>query len=209
MRKPIAGFWWSPTAEGIPALVVTAAFFALGVMAGCLLAFQVTANGADALSSFLDGFLALARDGGMAQPHLFDLLWRCLRWPLAAFLMGFSALGLLGVPVLSGLRGFFLAFSAASFARAYGRSGLMTAFLLVGIPAAVAIPAFFLLSVQSFSSACVLASRSSGQGKRDIPYRREYFFRCGLCAVAFCVSLLVECYLVPSLVSDWAGVLLR
>lgn len=209
MRKPVAGFWWSPTAEGVvSALVVTAAFFTLGTIVGCLLAFGVTESGAEALNAFLERFLSLAKDGGMVFPDFFPLLWRCIRWPLAAFLLGFSAIGLMGIPVLSGLRGFFLAFSAASFSRAYGQTGLTAAFLLIGIPAIAAIPAFFLLSVQSFSSACVLASRSSGQGRRELPYGKEYFFRCCLCVAALLVSLLLECDLVPFLVKDWANLLL-
>lgn len=208
MRKPVAGFWWSPTAEGVSALVVTAAFFAFGTAAGCLLAFRATESGAEALSAFLERFLSSAKDGGMVFPDLIQLLWRGIRWPMAVFLLGFSALGMLGIPILSGLRGFFLAFSAASFSRAYGRAGLTVAFLLVGIPAIAAIPAFFLLSVQSFSSACAFAARGSGQGRRELPYSREYFFRCGLCAVALFLSLLLERYLVPFLVADWANLLL-
>ena len=208
MRKPITGFWWSPTADGVSALVVTAAFFALGTITGCLLAFRATESGAEALSVFLERFLSLAKDGGMVFPDFFQLLWHCVRWPIAAFFMGFSALGLFGVPILSGLRGFFLAFSAASFSRAFGGAGLTAAFLLIGIPAIVAIPAFFLLSVQSFSSACTRAARNSGQGRRELSYSREYFFRCGLCAVALLVSLLLECYLVPFMISDWASLML-
>lgn len=208
MRKPVTGFWWSPTAEGVSALVVTAAFFAFGTTVGCLLAFRATEGGAEALNTFLEHFLSLAQDGRMVFPDFFQLFWRCIRWPMTVFLLGFSVLGILGVPILSGLRGFFLAFSAASFSRAYGRAGLTAAFLLVGIPAIAAIPAFFLLSVQSFSSACALAARSSGQGRRELPYGREYFFRCGLCAAALLLSLLLECYLVPFLVTDWANLLL-
>lgn len=209
MRKPIAGFWWSPTVKGISALAVTAAFFALGALVGGLLAFRSTESGADALQAYLDQFLCLAQEGGLDPPNLLPFLWHTLRWPLAAVLLSFSAFGLLGIPILSGLRGFFLAFSTAGFARVYGRSGLMIAFLLLGIPAFVAVPAFLLLSVQSFMAACVLAVRNSGQGKRELPYGREYFFRCGMCVAALLVSLLLERYLVPVWVSDWAKVMLR
>ena len=205
MRRTVAGFWWSPTIEGTPALVVTAAFFTLGALVGCLMAFRIHTGGADALYAYLEQFLALAREGGLSLPEFPALLWRTLRWPLAAFLLGFTALGLLGIPLLSALRGFFLAFSVASFSRAYGHSGLTVAFLLQGIPGLLSVPAFLLLATQSISSAYRLAGRGSGQGRREFPYGRDYFLRCGLCAGVLFASLLVECYLVPILVTGWAG----
>ena len=209
MRRTVAGFWWSPTIEGTPALVVTAAFFALGALVGCLTAFRIHTGGAEALYSYLEGFLALAQEGGLSLPEFPVLLWRTFRWPLAVFLLSFTALGLLGVPLLSALRGFFLAFSVASFSRAYGHSGLTVAFLLQGIPGLLAVPTFLLLATQSFSTAYKLAGRGSGQGRRELPYGRDYFLLCGICAGILLVSLLVECYLVPILVTGWAGALLQ
>ena len=209
MRRTVAGFWWSPTVEGTPALVVTATFFALGALIGCLMAVRINAEGAQALCSYLERFLSLAREGGLTLPEFSGLLWRTFRWPLAAALLGFTALGLIGVPALSLMRGFFLAFSVASFSRAYGHGGLTVAFLLQGIPGLLAVPAFLLLATQSFSAAYALAGRGSGQGRRELPYGRDYFLRWGLCAGVLFVSLLVECYLVPILITGWAGALLR
>ena len=208
MRRTFTGFWWSPATEGGPALVVTVAFFALGAGTGCFLAFRASETSVDLMRAYLDRFLELARDGGLCAPDLPALVWKEIRWPLAAFLLGFSALGLPGIPLLSGLRGFFFAYSVASFARAYGQAGLMAAFLLLGIPALSTLPAFFLLCVQSFSASCVLAWRGFGQGKRDHPYHQEYFIRCGVCAAAIFAGFFLERYLVPGLFSDWAGTLL-
>ena len=206
MTRTVTGIWWSPVAEGTPALVATAAFFALGGLTGCLLAFRLAGVGMDAMAAYLDRFLSVAQAGGMDIPVLPELLWRTLRWPLAAFLLGFSVLGVLGVPLLCSLRGFFLAFSIASFAQAYGHDGLAVAFFLLGVPGFLSVPAFMLLTTQSFSSACALAGRS---GRREPQFHREYFFRCGVCAAAVCVSLLLERYLVPTLVSGAAEALLR
>lgn len=206
MTRTDTGIWWSPTAEGTPALVVTAAFFTLGGLTGGLLAFRAAGGGVEAMSTYLEHFLETAQAGGLELPVWPELLWRSLRWPLAACLLGFSALGILGIPALCSMRGFFLAFSIASFAQAYGRDGLAVAFLLLGIPGFLSIPALFMLSVQSFSSACTLAGRS---GRREFPFHREYFFRCGMCAAAAGVSFLIELYLVPVLVSGAASAILR
>lgn len=209
MRRTVAGFWWSPTIEGTSALVVTAAFFTLGAMAGGLLAFRLSADGSDALCDYLSQFLTLARAGGLASPELPDLLWRTLRWPLGALLLSFTAFGLFGIPALASLRGFFLAFSVASFSRAYGRGGLAVAFLLQGIPGILSVPAFLLLATQGLSAAYALARRGSGQGRRELPYGKDHFLRWGLCFAAFMVSFFIECYLVPILVTSWAGALFQ
>ncbi len=204
MARTVTGIWWSPAAEGTPALVASAAFFTLGGLTGCLLAFRVTAVGAEAMTAYLDRFLAAAQAGSLELPALPELLWRSVRWPLAAFLLGFSVLGVLGIPVLCSVRGFFLAFAIASFAQAYGINGLAVAFFLLGIPGFLSVPAFIVLTTQSFSAAVSLAGRS---GRREGPFCREYFFRCGVCAAAICVSLMLERYLVPVLVSGAAALL--
>ena len=57
-------------------------------------------------------------------------------------------------------------------------------------------------------AARVLAGRVWGDGKTPPPYGKLYFFRCGACAVALCVSLLLDCFVVPGLVSSLAGTFL-
>ena len=208
MRRAVAGFWWSPTIEGTPALIVTAIFFAFGGLLGGLGSVWSAGSGMDAMSGYLEEFLATAQRGALREPAFWVLVWRAIRWPLAAFLLGFTALGVFGLPVLAAVRSFFLSFSVAAFAQAYGGRGLMTAFLLLGIPALVYVPAFFLLTVQSFSAACSLAGRTAGQGRRELPYHRDYFFRCGLCGAAVCLGVFLEQYLVPALVTGWAETLI-
>lgn len=208
MRRAVTGFWWSPKAEGTPALIVTAAFFALGGLSGGLLALGVADGGAEALHGYLERFLATAQAGNLSLPDLFQVLWRCLRWPLGAFLLGFSAWGLLGIPVLCGLRGFFLGFSVGAFSKAYGWSGLAVVFLLQGLPALLAVPAFFLLSVQSLLAAWTILN-GSRQGRQESVFSKEHILRCGVCAAALGASLLAECYLVPALISGWADALLK
>lgn len=209
MRRAVAGFWWSSKGEGTPALVVTAIFFIFGGLLGSFFALLPAEDGTAAMTSYLSEFLLVAREGALREPALLELVWRALRWPLAAFLLGFTALGVLCIPVLTGLRSFYLSFSIAAFAQAYGGNGLTMAFLLLGIPALAYLPAFFLLATQSFSTACALAGRATGQGRRELPYHREHFFRCGVCATAVCVGIFLERYVVPALVIRWAEMLIK
>lgn len=207
MRRAVAGFWWSPTTQGTPALVVTAAFFTLGSLAGAFLALRSSASGIEALGSYLAQFLSAAQEGGLSQPALPELLWRALRWPLGAFFLGFTAMGLLGVPILASLRGFFLTFSVASFALAFGRNGVAASFLLLGIPGIFYLPAFFLLCTQSFLSAWTLAAGRGGTGHRETGPGRDQLLRCGVCAAAVTAGLFTEKFLVPILLSGTASML--
>ena len=182
-------------------------FFLAGGLAGCILASCVDGGGGESLSAYLQSFLSAARAGAVDAPAVLSLVWSTIRWPLLALLLGFTALGLLGLPILFAARGFLLAFSIASFVRLFGSTGCLLAFLVFGITGAVAIPALFVLGVQSLLAARVLASRFLGEGKRPSPYGKAYFLRCGGCAAALCVCVLLEQLVVPALISGMAGLL--
>lgn len=199
MGRVVAGSWRSPTVRDTSALVVTVAFFVIGALAGTCVVLRTSEAGGEALREYLSSFLSAAREGALVEPALPEVLWRALRWPLAAFFLGFTALGLLGVPILAALRGFFLTFSVVSFARAFGRRGLAISFLLLGLPGAFYLPAFFLLCVQSFGLAWALIGGRAGQGRRETILGREQILRCGVCAAAVCIGIFVEKSILPSL----------
>ena len=48
-----------------------------------------------------------------ASPPLLISVWETIRWPLLVFGLGFTTLGLLGIPLVFSVRGFLLAFSIA------------------------------------------------------------------------------------------------
>lgn len=209
MRKALTGFWWSPASEGVVALVVTALFFALGSFLGLVISSVASMDGVTVMYAYLEQFLSLAREDGLSHPELFPFVWQVVRWPTLALLFGFSSLGLMGLPILNGMRGFYLAFSVGAFAQTYGRNGAVAALLLLGIPAFLSIPAFFLLSAQSFSASYKLAVRASGQGKRELPYHRVYMLRCVFAVILIGIGASLEWYLVPALAGGWANILLQ
>ena len=189
---------WRISGDGlIPVLAVTAACFLLGGLVGCLLASHIGGGGQESLAAYVEGFLRAAQAGEITAPALASLVWDTVRWPLLALLLGFTALGLLGLPLLFAVRGFLLAFSIASFVRLFGGAGCLLALLVFGVSGALSVPVLF-----------VLAGRVWGDGKTPPPYGKLYFFRCGACAVALCVSLLLDCFVVPGLVSSLAGTFL-
>lgn len=92
----------------LAAMAVLGMAFLLGGGAGCLLGGMVNGAGGSALSDYLQTYLTLAQDGTEGAPGFWAVLWEQMRFPLAALLMGFTALGVIGLPVLFAVRGFFI-----------------------------------------------------------------------------------------------------
>ena len=106
MRKRIVRIWDVPAGGLLPALITVASAFCIGGLAGMLLAAQVGGGGHDSLAAYIEGYLAAAKSGSVVlSPGLLSVLWESVRWPLFAFLMGFTALGVLGIPTLLQVRG--------------------------------------------------------------------------------------------------------
>ncbi len=207
MRRTVAGIWDVPADGAAPALIVLAASFFLGAAAGCILASRVDGDALEGLGSYISAFLAASGAGEVTAPALLPLLWETLRWPLITAVLGFTALGLLGIPILFAVRGFLLSFAAASFVKVLGGTGGLLAFLLFGISGMVSVPALFVLGVQGFNASRCLAGRALGEGKSRSPYGRKYFLRCGMCAAAFLVCVVLEYVAVSPLVAGVAGAL--
>ena len=126
--------------------------FMLGGVAGCLYAGLAASDGAFALRDFLTDYLALT-GADRLSPSLWPLLWAEFRWLLAIALLGFTALGSMGVPALFFVRGFLFSFSVGCFCRVFGWPGLLPALALFGLPALMWAPAFFWAGIQSLCGA--------------------------------------------------------
>jgi len=186
------------------ALLITAAFFILGSFLGCLLAFQADGGGAQALEEYLSSFLRAAENSGLRTPDLSGVLWRTLRWPVGAVLLGYTALGLFGIPILSALRGFLLTFSIGAFVRVYGWTGTRIAFYLVGITGMISTPVFLFLATQSFSASLRLSLTALGRGRLEPPPHDANRLPCLLlCVAALSVCILLERYLIPLWATSW------
>lgn len=205
MRKRVVRIWDVPAGGLLPALVTVSVAFALGGLLGCFLAAQVDGGGNDGLMAYLQGYLASARAGAVAPPTLWSVVWENLRWPLFTFFMSFTALGMLGIPVLFSMRGFLLSFAVSSFVRMFGGAGGVLAFFAFGMTGLIAVPVLFVLGVQGFAAARELAGRFFGESKRALPFGRAYFLRCGACVAALAVCVLLEYFAVPALLKSVAN----
>lgn len=128
------------------------AFLGVCFMAGALGGFFFSGWSGDnpALLDYLrDYFQSAGREGSM-EPSLWSSIWDLSRWPLAAFLLGSTALGAAGIPILLGARGFLLSFAAATFTRLFGLPGMAASLAAFGVSALVAVPVLFVVSADAF-----------------------------------------------------------
>ena len=190
---------WDLPTEQRAALAILGTLFLLGGGAGCLFDALSDGEGAEELSGYLSGYLELA--GGAGAPHdLWASLWGQMKYQLAAVVLGLTALGTVGLPVLFGVRGFLFSFSAACFVRVFGGRGLIPAFALFGLPALLWAPALFLAGTQSLRSSGQLLGRALGEERTGPVFGRPaYWCTAGLCAGLTLAGGLLEYWVVPVL----------
>lgn len=200
-------YWDLPSGQN-GALAALGLCFLLGGLVGCLFAALADGEGAAELGSYLRDYLLLARESG-ASVSLWPLVWTRLRELLVVFILGLTALGVVGIPLLLAVRGFFLCFAVGCFCRVFGTIGLLPAFALFGLPAFLWAPGLFLLGVPGLSQAKSLLDRmlspnGRGGGIQVSGQLPQAGFGVGL--ILGCI--LLEYWVVPVLLEACAGVVL-
>ena len=183
--------------EKIYALLL-GAFFLLGGLLGCLVAGCIHGEGGDALRTYLESFFSLVGEGGMTV-DFGQVVWNQLWCPALVFLMGFTMIGAVGLPVLFALRGFGFVFGVACFFRIFGGVGIVPAVCLFGLPAVLWVPSLFVLGIDSMQCAHRLAGTVRGQGRN--------WYICIVCWGAVVVSALLEYFVLPVMVQGCSGLL--
>lgn len=197
---------WDLPLERKSSLAVLAVSFLIGGGAGCLFAVLPDGEGIGELCAYLTGYLELAAENQLPR-GLWTVLWGQLKYPLAAAVLGLTALGAVGLPILFGLRGFFLSFPAACFLRVFGGRGLLPAFALFALPALLWAPALFLLGTFSFSTARRLLGRTLGEGSGGLPPPVSWY-QAGACLCLSLAAGLLEFWVVPVLLRGLAKLVL-
>ena len=86
------------------AAALTAVPFLLGGLLGAFSCGSAAAGGAEELASYIGAYVQAALTGEAAAPGFLFLLWEDLKYPAAALVLGLTALGVVGIPVLFFLR---------------------------------------------------------------------------------------------------------
>ena len=130
-------------------VVILAAAFSLGMLIGFLFGALIPAG--EGLSEYLAGYFSSVGQGSLSLSFL-SVAWELLRWILFAFVLSFSRLGLIGLPVLLLARGFMLSHAVSVFVRTLGGCGLWMALAVFGVTAVLVIPALFALCCDGHSA---------------------------------------------------------
>ena len=184
------------------ALFLLSAAFVIGGAAGLVMASQIAGSAQETLTNCVGSYLEVAGENAVPSPELWTTALEFLRWPGFAVFLGFAAFGVIGIPVLFAVRGFLLAFAIGAFVRIFGGVGCFLAFFSFGLTGMFAIPALFVLGVQSFDMA--RRRMTGGTGKQAPIPSRQYLARSGLCFGALVLCVMVEYWAVPELLSSLA-----
>ncbi|MGM9537105.1 MAG: hypothetical protein ACI3VN_02100 [Candidatus Onthomonas sp.] len=197
-RETGVRIWSLPASPAnLPWLLLPLAFL-LGGGGGHLLA----GIGAESLSDLLESYSATCLTQGVTETDLPAFLWRCLRPMLLALVLSFSALGVLGLPLLLGIQGFYTGYVISGLARTWGLPGLGAAALWVGVEDLILLALLLAISIPGWARAWELATQTRLSRRMSPGYGR----RCCLFCFAGLVLLMVYEYLLCKFITPalWA-----
>ncbi|MBE6949127.1 MAG: hypothetical protein E7456_04705 [Ruminococcaceae bacterium] len=186
--------------SSMPGLILCGALFLCGCVAGTFSSAFV--EDGSALTQYFSEYLSLEQDGSFIDPSFFSVLADTLRYPLAVFVMGFSMPGMIGIPVLTGIRGYTLAFSVSVMVRLYGGDGVLLALSLFAVSTLITVPCLLILSAQSFRASCMLTYMVVKPGSRGSLslYNIKYFVSCLICFGLLTAAAVFDTYLTVRMV---------
>ncbi len=188
-------------------LAALSACFLLGGALGAVFGGLMSETSAQELADYLSSYFTLAREGGVTV-EFWSVAWEQFRLLITVVLLGLTALGAAGIPLLFGVRGFLLAFSVAGLCRVFGAAGLVPALFLFGLPAFFWAPILFLTGGQCLDGAWVLLRRLLLESREPLPFTSAYWGRLGLWAAAMMVCVMLEYLAAPVLLSAAAKLVL-
>ncbi len=198
---------WDLLSGQCSVLILLGILFLAGGVVGSLFAGFAGGEGAKELSRYLADYLALARDETVKRTF-WPTVWEQLRYLLVVVVLGSTALGVVGIPLLFGVRGFFFSFSVGCFCRVFGGAGLVPALVLFGLPALLWGPALFLAGFQGLSSAQRLLRRGPGEGHGCALFSPSYCLCVSLSGAMILACAGAEYFVVPVLLRAVARVVL-
>ena len=188
---------WDPN---LIRLLLLALAFLAGALGGHLYAGSCGEEAWEALGQYLGDYCRLY-DGGGVEISLLSCVVMYFGYAVLLFLLGFSAAGVVLIPALSGVFGFFTMYSVSCFVRCYGRAGAALALGAMVVRLVFTLPCFFLLAEAAWPLSTELFALSFGRGKRSSPvlYGSRYFLWFVLCAVILALGVFCERLLTPLL----------
>ena len=171
-------------------LAALSACFLLGGALGAVFGGLMSETSAQELADYLSTYFTLAREGGVTV-EFWSVAWEQFRLLIAVILLGLTALGAAGIPLLFGVRGF----CWRSLCR--GCAGCLA--LRAGTGAVPVWPAGVLLGSYPVPDGravserrWVLLRRLLLESREPLPFTSAYWGRLGLWAAAMMVCVMLE-----------------
>ena len=182
------------------ALVLCTALFLCGCIVGIISAGFVSNTGG--LSSYIAGLIPIKAGQVVSQPSFLSCFFNSIKYHICALFLAFSVLGVVCIPAMMAVRGFFLCFSVSVIVRLLGGAGIPLALSIFGIGALITIPCLFILSTQAFFTSTELMKTVFSRGGRSGPiYNGGFFKTAAFCFALPALSALADMLLVPKLVA--------
>ena len=113
--------------------LLLAVFFFLGILAGIMCACRASAQISEELSTYLSAYLNAVRQR-TSSPDVGCSLAAMYIWgPALAFLLAFTGIGAVLLPLLTAAYGFFPAYAVSCMAASFGRQGVLMASVFFGL----------------------------------------------------------------------------
>lgn len=171
-----------------PFLLLSLSFF-LGCIAGSLIG---SFHDFDAALSDFIGFSALE------SSDFFYVFFNYSRFHIAAFLLGTSFFGVIFLPILCCVRGYALSCTAATIISCYPGNGIVMALVILGVPAVLSLPCFFIMSLDGFFNSRRILNLVRGN---SAPRVDNIYIRTIACLPVLAAGTIIEMKLIPYLVS--------
>ena len=199
MRTVLHTFRLSPVDPSFLRGLLLALFFLSGAVLGHLYAGSWDEASRAELSRYLTDYCTVYDAGGVPVP-LLNCVLIYFGYAALLFLLGFSSVGAVLIPALSGLYGFLTMYTISCFVRCYGRSGVLLAMGVLLLRLLFTLPCFLLLAGEAWPLSIELLLLSFGRGRRSAPvlYGSRYFLLFALCAVILAAGVCCERLFAPA-----------
>lgn len=191
--------FWDVQGGMLSSLALLSALFLGGVVAGTVASSNVAPD--SELRNYISGYLASAQSES-SSAFILPALFNAFKYHFLIVVFGFTALGVVAVPIIVFLRGFFLSFAVTSFVKVLGSGGYLLTLGIFGLPFLIALPCLLILGAQAFSLAI---SATRGASLRKV--NTQFIARIAVCAAALVLSALIEAFLTPHLITAVADII--
>ena len=182
--------------------VLLASAISVGVLGGYIFSARCGEGMRPQLRQYFDAYQSLSAAAPLSPETVLRTLACYFRAPLLAFLLGFSSIGVLALPLLLSAQGFLLSFSLFSFAGMLGRDGFLLLAGLFGIRLLFVLPCTFVLGEAAFETSRTMAALALGGGKRPVRYGAAWWYRFAVCCVFLLIGSVLELWLTPVMLAS-------